>query len=139
MRLALALGALLAATPASSQPDQAALFRTAALITPTEAARLRGQKLEKVGQRYRILDIAGLGALKVGVVERRGRSLLLVTDEGRYRLAGPLATPRIAGPGYRVWVVGLVHRGSLRALRLGVLSPPLAPVGPPGPGSSKPE
>ena len=36
----------------------------------------------------------------------------------------PLAVPRIAGPGYKVWVLGRLERGALVVRRLGVLAPP---------------
>jgi len=79
---------------------------------------------------YVITDVAGEGRPLVGIVERRGRALWLVptdADAGTnaVRLSGALAHPRIAGPGYKVWVVGpLEQDGSLRARRLGVLARP---------------
>jgi hypothetical protein len=77
---------------------------------PTAAATLR--------------DIAGEGAPLVGTVERRGADLWLI-GETTVRLSGPLAHPRLAGPGYKIWVLGsLSADGSLRARRLGVLAPP---------------
>ena len=69
-----------------------------------------------------IVDIAGEGAPRVGVIERRGAELWL-RGEGEWRLVGPLAHPRIAGPGYQVWVLGPVEDGALHARRLGVLRP----------------
>ncbi len=78
------------------------------------------------GADYRIVDVAGEGAPLVGVVERRGAALWLRPTRGpARRLTGPLAVPRIAGPGYKVWVVGRAGAdGSLVARRLGVLAPP---------------
>ena len=99
-----------------------------------ELARLAGQRVEVAPDRatYRILDIAGEGAPEVGVVERRGRALVLRRADGSsIPLAGPLAVPRIAGPGYKVWVLGRVERGALVARRLGVLAPPSARIAPP--------
>ncbi|HUS64441.1 MAG TPA: hypothetical protein VMZ28_07845 [Kofleriaceae bacterium] len=91
-----------------------------------EASRLAGHTLSRAGGTLRIVDVAGEGAPEVGVVERRGRALWLVTDGGKaLRLAGPLAVPRIAGPGYRVWALGRVGRGgALWVRRLGVLRRP---------------
>lgn len=93
-----------------------------------ELARLEGQRvaLAAGGSGYRILDVAGEGPPVVGVVERRGRELWLRPARGpARRLRGPLAQPRIAGPGYKVWVIGRVEAdGSLSPRRLGVLAPP---------------
>ena len=91
-----------------------------------ELARLAGHRVAIAPDgSYRILDVAGEGAPRVGVVERRGQALWLRTAEGALRLAGPLAVPRIAGPGYKVWVLGEVDQsGALVARRLGVLAPP---------------
>jgi len=94
-----------------------------------ELARLDGQRVEVAPDRasYRILDIAGEGAPLVGVVERRGASLWLRAEVGPpRRLVGPLAVPRIAGPGYKVWVIGRVAPdGELSARRLGILARPV--------------
>jgi hypothetical protein len=78
---------------------------------------------------YVIEDVAGEGAPVVGVVEQRPDGLWLASEDGaRYRLAGVLARPRIAGPGYKIWVLGavIVQQGEnvLVARRLGVLAPP---------------
>lgn len=90
-----------------------------------ELARLAGHRVVVRGDRYHIVDVAGDGPPRVGVVERRGDALWLVERDGALRLTGPLAVPRIAGPGYTVWVVGaLDRRGALRVRRLGVLRPP---------------
>lgn len=89
-----------------------------------EVARLVGQDVAVApdGASYAIRDIAGEGAPIVGAVERRGDDLWLVGPT-TVRLAGPLAHPRIAGPGYKVWVLGPVENGVCRARRLGVLAP----------------
>ncbi|HUH03836.1 MAG TPA: hypothetical protein VML75_17695 [Kofleriaceae bacterium] len=101
------------------------------LATPAlqaEVSRLEGHELTIAadGSGYQIVDVAGEGPPRVGVVERRGGQLwLLGTDGDALRLSGPLAIPRIAGPGYKVWVIGeLDDRGHLRARRIGVLAPP---------------
>ncbi len=83
--------------------------------------RLQGHRAHVAGDRLVIEDIAGEGAPLVGVIERRGDGLWIAGDGFAYRLEGPLARPRIAGPGYRVWVIGEVVDGKLRARRLGVL------------------
>ncbi len=77
---------------------------------------------------FTIEDVAGEGAPRVGVIERRGKQLWLKAEGGQaLRLTGPLATARIAGPGYRVWVLGeLESDDALRARRLGVLARPAA-------------
>ncbi|HTE54409.1 MAG TPA: hypothetical protein VK698_26330 [Kofleriaceae bacterium] len=94
-----------------------------------ELARLAGQRVEVAADgSYRIVDVAGEGAPAVGVIERRGAELWLRSPVGpARRLRGPLAHPRIAGPGYKVWVTGAVARdGSLVVRRLGVLARPTA-------------
>lgn len=97
------------------------------------AARLAGQRIEIAADRraIRIVDVAGEGAPRIGVIEKDAGALVLVTPAGRWRLAGPLARPRIAGPGYTVWVIGTVDAGdvgTLTARRLGILRrPALAP------------
>lgn len=96
-----------------------------------ELARLAGHRVAVSPDRasYRILDVAGEGAPEVGVVERHGRALFLRRADGsRLALAGPLAVPRIAGPGYTIWVLGRVERGALIARRIGVLAPPGASI-----------
>jgi hypothetical protein len=92
------------------------------------AARLAGQTIERDARAIRILDVAKEGAPRVGVVARDGEHLVLITADERLRLAGPLARPRIAGPGYAVWVIGTVARGDVPTLtvrRLGILRRPL--------------
>ncbi len=113
MRPVLIAAALLLASPAAAD-------------VKSELARLAGHRVAVApdGQSYRILDVAGEGAPEVGVVERRGAALFLRRADGSaIALAGPLAVPRIAGPGYKVWVLGRVERGALLARRLGVLAP----------------
>ena len=90
------------------------------LAIAAEIARLVGQDVAVTGDGYVIRDIAGEGPPRLGVVERRGAELWL---DG-LRLDGPLAHPRIAGPGYKVWVLGEEKDGVLRARRLGVLAAP---------------
>jgi len=97
-----------------------------ALAVAAEIARLIGQdvSLAPDGQSYTIQDIAGEGTPLIGKIERRGETLWLV-GEITIRLIGPLAHPRIAGPGYKVWVLGSPDSdGALIARRLGVLAPP---------------
>lgn len=90
-----------------------------------ELSRLVGHQVEIHSDGYRIMDIANEGAPKVGCVRRNGDQLYLETSEGRWRLTGPLAVPRIAGPNYKVWVIGnTTPAQSLLATRLGILAPP---------------
>jgi hypothetical protein len=93
-----------------------------------ELSRLDGHRVSLLpgGADYRIVDVAGEGAPLVGFVERRGAALWLRPERGpARRLTGPLAVPRIAGPGYKVWVIGRAGAdGSLVARRIGVLAPP---------------
>jgi len=100
------------------------------------AALLAGQRFTIAADRRSIdiTDVAGEGAPEVGTVVRDGGALVLVTEDGRFVLRGPLARPRIAGPGYTVWVIGTVGAGTvptLTARRLGVLRKPTPHVQPP--------
>jgi len=97
------------------------------LATPDAMmSRLQGHTARVVGEDVVIDDVAGEGKPLVGVVERRGRALWLVGDGFAAELRGPLARPRIAGPGYRVWVIGTRDGDAVIAKRLGVLAPPSA-------------
>jgi hypothetical protein len=102
-------------------------------IDPAEAdaiaARLDGQRFTIAADKASVTidDVAGLGPPEVGVIELRGDALWLVPAGGApaARLTGPLARPRIAGPGYTVWVIGeAAADGSIRARRLGILRRP---------------
>ena len=85
-----------------------------------ELARLEGHRVATVKSGYVIEDVAGEGKPIVGVVEKRGSTLYL---EG-HRLTGPLARPRIAGPGYKVWALGTIAGDTLRLRRIGILARP---------------
>jgi hypothetical protein len=127
LRAALALIVIggLAGAAAAAPPPGALPVRSQAVAE--ELARLDGHAVQVAsGGEYRIIDVAGEGAPLVGVVERRGDELWLRTSRGpALRLVGPLAVPRIAGPGYKVWVVGRpAPDGALVVRRLGVLAPP---------------
>jgi fructose-1,6-bisphosphatase/inositol monophosphatase family enzyme len=92
-----------------------------------ELSRLEGQEVAvaKDGQSYTIVDIAGEGRPRVGLVEERSGELWLVEEGGdAHRLSGKLAIPRIAGPGYKIWVIGELDGSNLKARRIGVLAPP---------------
>mgnify|MGYP003631225521 CR=1 FL=1 len=90
-----------------------------------EVNRLEGQKFQIENGRYEILDIAGEGPPKVGCVYKEDGELVLVSDGSRLPLRGPLAIPRIAGPRYKVWVIGTAtNDGGLFARRLGILAGP---------------
>jgi hypothetical protein len=134
--------AMTVASGAHAQPVASATPPSAPEVGPAmaaELARLEGQRVRVLDEdtthgrgyvpRYIIDDVAGEGAPVVGVVERRGQALWLVAEDGAsYRLAGALARPRIAGPGYKIWALGAVTAGSgehvLVARRIGILAPP---------------
>lgn len=88
-------------------------------------ARLAGQQVRVTPGRVWIADVAGEGSPWVGVVERRGRALWLIGERGEaFELRGPLARPRLAGPGYTVWVLGELDGDRMQVRRLGVLRRP---------------
>ena len=90
-----------------------------------ELSRLVGLEVEVNADSYRIVDVAGEGAPLVGCVHREGASLYFAGAGIRLRLVGPLAVPRIAGPNYKVWVMGKIEAGTiLYATRLGIVSGP---------------
>lgn len=90
--------------------------------------RLHGLTFSIVDDTLVIDDVAGEGAPHIGVVARDGGKLVLDAADGRWTLTGPLARPRIAGPGYTVWVLGTpVGDGSMKVRRLGVLRRPVKP------------
>lgn len=90
-----------------------------------ELERLVGHKVEHSNEGYRILDIAGEGEPRVGCVRREGKDLYLESGDRRWRLTGPLAVPRIAGPNYKVWVIGKPTAAlTLPVQRLGILAVP---------------
>ncbi len=86
--------------------------------------RLRGHHVGWHDGALEIVDVAGAGRPWVGVVERRGDELWLAGQAFAWRLRGPLARPRLAGPGYLVWAIGPLTERDLRVTRLGVLAPP---------------
>lgn len=107
----------------------AAILSAWLVMTPgwvaEEVSRLAGHKVQVVDDGYRIVSIAGEGPPLVGKVVRDGDALFLVADDGpRLMLAGPLATPRIAGPGYKVWALGDIAGTVLTVERIGILAPP---------------
>ena len=94
-----------------------------------EVARLEGHTIEVDSLGYSIIDIAGEGAPLVGCVRVVGQGqwqhLVLETQTQRLTLSGPLAVPRIAGPNYKVWVIGKVRNNkSIEVKRLGILATP---------------
>lgn len=98
-------------------------------VTDPTAARAMLSRLvgHRVGWRDQVLmidDIAGAGRPWIGVVARQGDALVLTGPGFAWPLRGPLARPRLAGPGYLVWVTGKLVDGALVARRLGVLAPP---------------
>jgi hypothetical protein len=126
LRAALLAASLMLAAPGPARGDDLA-------IDPAEVdalrARLAGHQV-RISDDSRVLtidDVAGEGPPHIGVIARDGDHLVLVTATARWRLTGPLARPRIAGPGYTVWLVGEPAHGSiptLRAKRVGILRRP---------------
>lgn len=100
----------------------------------TELLRLVGHHVVvSEGCACEIVDVAGEGRPIVGVVERRGVELWIVPADGAgcvarsevsprpLRLVGPLAHPRLAGPGHKIWLLGPVAGDTIRPTRLGIL------------------
>lgn len=90
-----------------------------------ELSRLEGHDVvvSRDGESYEIRDIAGEGPPLIGVVERDGKKLYLSAEQ-RLELRGPLAVPRIAGPGYKVWVIGKRTGDAIAVRRIGILRSP---------------
>lgn len=127
IRAALLIGLLAIAAPARADaPAGDAVLAVEPAELPAIQDRLRGQRTTVAADRRSIAidDIAGEGRPWVGVVERRGAELWLRTASGAARLTGALARPRIAGPGYTVWVVGPRAAEVIAVRRLGVLRRP---------------
>ena len=85
-------------------------------------SRLEGHTAAIGPSGLEIADVAGAGRPLIGVVERRGDELWLVPQE--VRLLGPLAHPRLLGPGYRVWLIGSWDTVGVTGERFGVLAAP---------------
>lgn len=105
-------------------PLEAALIVAPAALLASMHARLPGQRAHLGDGVLLIDDIAGLGRPWVGVVQMRCDRPWLVTALGALRLTGPLARPRLAGPGYLVWALGQRRGPELAVARLGVLARP---------------
>lgn len=124
--------------PPSSPAVAVAVATEEVLAAPLEAAlivappslllsmheRLVGQRAHRSESVLLLEDIAGLGRPWVGVVQVRCDQLWLVTALDALRLTGPLARPRLAGPGYLLWVLGRRQGPELAVARLGVLARP---------------
>ena len=111
-----------------------------AALTPSEIrqelSRLEGHQVVVSADRssYRIINVAAEGPAMIGIIEARGNQRWFIRiDEHaqhaqhaqqQWQLRGRLAIPRIAGPGYKVWVVGEIRAGELWARRLGILRSP---------------
>ncbi len=90
-----------------------------------EIDRLIGHSVRVTDDGYEVADIAGEGSPYIGCVRRVGKALFLESGDNRWRLTGPLAIPRIAGPNYKVWVIGTATAAmTLPATRLGILATP---------------
>ncbi|MBK9036054.1 MAG: hypothetical protein IPL61_33220 [Myxococcales bacterium] len=127
LALALALACALGAPIGSAGAGPRASGRWP-VADPAAARAMLGRLIgHHVGWRDGVLvidDVAGAGRPWVGTVERRGAALWLVGDGFAWRLRGPLARPRLAGPGYVIWAIGALAGDALVLRRLGVLAPP---------------
>lgn len=123
---------------ATAAPLEAAIVIAPAAELDAMATRLRGQRARRGDGVLIVTDIAGQGAPWIGVVAARSGALWLDTAVRSLRLTGPLARPRLAGPGYLLWVVGARRdapdAAELEILRLGVLAPPARAPQPGGAG-----
>lgn len=91
----------------------------------SEIDRLIGQTVQVSDDGYEVIDIAGEGRPLIGCIRRVGKELYLESGDKRWRLTGPLALARIAGPNYKVWVIGTPTAAmTLPATRLGILAGP---------------
>ena len=107
-------------------PIEASIVIAPPAELPEIAIRLAGHRYRTGDGVVVIDDVAGAGRPWTGVVERRGDALYLVTALGALELTGPLARPRIAGPGYTIWAVGRRGGDRLAVERIGVLRRPAA-------------
>lgn len=120
--------AALAPSPGIPRPTPAPL-EASILIAPPErlaaiASRLTGHRFH-TGDHVLILeDFAGEGRPWLGLVAFRCDQLWLETSLGPLLLTGPLARPRIAGPGYLIWATGRRTANTLELSRLGILARP---------------
>lgn len=129
------------AEPARAEPApiEAALIIGAPARLDAIAGRLAGHRVRRGDHVLIVEDVAGAGRPWVGVVASRCGALWLDTAVHSFLLGGPLARPRVAGPGYLVWAVGAIGPGAataprtLELQRLGVLARPaeLPPASPP--------
>ena len=129
--------------PAAAPAPPALVSDGETIGSEDELARLPGQRVTVLGPEpasddavlvhYRIDDIAAEGKPWIGRVRVDGERLALETRGGLVLpLAGPLARKRIAGPGYKLWVIGDLSANTdaagrpaaLFARRMGVLAPP---------------
>ncbi|MBP6628301.1 MAG: hypothetical protein KBG28_24175 [Kofleriaceae bacterium] len=127
--LAALLGLALTRAAAAQPPVSPAPADAAVVVADDDELREMTSRL--VGVRFRagdgllhLDDVAGLGRPWVGPVVRAGQVLVLQSGGRHLELAGALARPRIAGPGYLVWVVGRRVGDVLTIERIGVLAPP---------------
>lgn len=113
---------------ATSAPLEASLVIAPPSLIAAMAQRLEGQRFVQGDHALVIEDVAQSGRPWVGVVAARCGALWLDTAVRPIRLTGPLARPRLAGPGYLMWAIGDLSSGasgqSLELRRLGVLARP---------------
>lgn len=119
-----AVGALGRSAVAEPVPPRAATLQVEGPARADVLARLAGQRATPVAGGVRIDDAGGEGPPWVGTVARRADGLWLIGDGFAWRLTGPLARARVAGPGYAIWVTGALSGDALAAHRLGVLRRP---------------
>lgn len=109
----------------SEAPLEASLVIAPPPLIAAMASRLAGHRFLAADHALILADVAGAGRPWVGVVAVRCGALWLDTAVTSLRLTGPLARPRLAGPGYLMWAIGrLSPDRSLALHRLGVLARP---------------
>ena len=134
---------------AEPAPIEASVIIGAPARLEAMASRLAGHRFRTGDHVLLLEDVAGAGRPWVGTVASRCGALWLDTAVRSFRLTGPLARLRIAGPGYLVWATGSIESSAdgsiegsiegatLELQRLGVLARPgeLPPPSSPSPSA----
>ena len=94
--------------PITPAPIEASLIIGAPARLEAMASRLAGHRFRTGDHVLLLEDVAGAGRPWVGLIASRCGALWLDTAVRSFRLTGPLARLRIAGPGYLVWATGSI-------------------------------